>query len=238
MAYAADVPLKAPPAAAKPFNWTGCYFGGFGGENWGHSSHVATTANNGAPITNDFGMTGGIAGGAAGCNYEVSNILVGVEADYAWTDTKGSASDLPPFTVAATSATREKWMQTLRGRVGYAFDRFAIYGTAGAATAGTAVDISNPAFGNIENTQSRTGWTAGAGGEWAAWTAPWGALTVRLEYLHADFGSREYVNPPVVTSIGSTIVTRNVKLNDDVVRVGMNLLFNMGSSPSAEPPAK
>jgi outer membrane immunogenic protein len=231
MASAADVAVKAPPPPAV-FNWTGCYFGAVGGENWGRSSQVAaSSANTGLPITGDFNMNGGSAGGTVGCNYDVSNFVLGIEGDYAWTDSKGSAIDQPPFgiTVTTTSTTREKWLQTLRGRFGYAFDRFMVYGTAGLATAGTAVDVTSTLTGTVTDTQPRTGWTAGVGGEWAAWTAPWGALTVKLEYLHADFGAKQYINPEVVTSAGTIIVTRNTMLTNDMVRVGMNLLFNWGS---------
>jgi outer membrane immunogenic protein len=236
MASAADVAVKAPPAAPAPFNWTGCYFGAEGGGNWGRSSQVAaSSANVGLPITGDFNLSGGVAGGTVGCNYDISNFVLGIEGDYSWTDTKGSAIDRPPFgiTVATTSATREKWLQTLRGRFGYAFDRFMVYGTGGLATAGTAVDVTNT-LATVTDTQPRTGWTAGVGGEWAAWTAPWGAVTVKAEYLHADFGTKSYVNPPVLTSAGTTVITRNVMLTNDMVRVGMNLLFNWGSAAPAK----
>lgn len=60
-----------------------------------------------------------------------------------------------------------------------------------------------------------------------ATTGPWGALTLKLEYLHADFDSKQYVNPPV-TILGLTVVTRDVRLRDDMVRAGMNLKFNWG----------
>ena len=102
-----------------------------------------------------------------------------------------------------------------------------LYGTAGAAFAGTDVNVSNPAFGSVTASQRWVGWTAGVGGEWAVWTGPWGAMTFKLEYLHADFGSKLYVSPPVV--IGAfTIVTRDTKLTDDMVRAGMNVKFNWG----------
>jgi outer membrane immunogenic protein len=102
-----------------------------------------------------------------------------------------------------------------------------LYGTGGAAFAGTDVVVSNPAFGSISDSQSRIGWIVGGGGEWAAWTGPWGALTFKLEYLHADFGGELYVNPPITVATG-TIATRDVRLTDDMVRVGMNLKFNWG----------
>jgi opacity protein-like surface antigen len=77
-----------------------------------------------------------------------------------------------PFVTTTISETREKWLNTLRPRVGYAFDRFMIYGTVGAAAAGTQVLVSNPAFGTLVDHQVRNGWVAGGGAEWAAWSAP------------------------------------------------------------------
>ena len=235
-AFAADLPARVPMATKAPsymapviFSWTGCYIGVEGGGNWGRSSQVSQTAPNvGVPITGNFNLSGGIAGGTVGCNYQVSNVVVGIENDYSWTNKRGSATDLLPFNTAATSATSEKWIDTLRGRVGFAFDRFMIYGTAGAAFAGTNVSVSNPAFGTLTSSQNRTGWAAGVGGEYAVLADSWGAVSLKLEYLHADFGTKQYFNPAVATPIGTTIVTRDVKLTDDMVRAGVNVNFNWG----------
>ena len=97
-------------------------------------------------------------------------------------------------------------------------------GSGGGTWAGTSVNVSR--LVSVTDSQTRTGWVAGVGGERAAWTGPWGALTLKLEYLHADFGGLQYINPPVVNP-GGTIVTRNVKLTD-MVRVGANWKFNWG----------
>jgi len=67
--------------------------------------------------------------------------------------------------VTSTSATRERWIDTLRPRFGYAWDRFMIYGTAGVGLGRTDVTVSNAAFGSFTNSQNRVGWTAGLGGE-------------------------------------------------------------------------
>jgi outer membrane immunogenic protein len=82
----------------------------------------------------------------------------------------------------------------------------------------------------VTDSQSRTGWVAGVGGEWAAYTGPLGALTVKLEYLHADFGTSRYITTPIDFRVGCTttsIVSRDVKLSDDMVRVGVNWKFNV-----------
>lgn len=231
-AFAADLPAatytKAPAFAPVIFSWTGCYTGVEGGGNWGQSQQTARSGPAvGAPITGNFNLSGGIAGGTVGCNYQTSNFVFGVENDISWTNKKGSAADLAPFDPAGISSTREKWIDTLRGRAGVAFDRFMIYGTAGAAFAGTDVTVSGPVIGTLTSTQTRTGWTAGAGGEWAALVESWGVVSLKVEYLHADFGTKQYFNPAVTVG-NTTVVTRDVKLTDDMVRAGVNVKFNWG----------
>ncbi len=231
-AFAADLPAgpytKAPAFAPVLFDWTGCYIGVVGGGNWGQSQQTARSGPNvGAPITGNFNLSGGIAGGTVGCNYQTSNFVFGIENDISWTNKKGSAPDILPFDPAFTSSTREKWIDTLRGRVGFAFDRFMVFGTAGAAFAGTDVTVSSPVFGTVTSAQTRTGWTAGVGGEWAALVESWGAVTLKVEYLHADFGTKQYFAAPVVLG-PANIAARDVKLTDDMVRAGVNVKFNWG----------
>ncbi len=74
---------KAPPAAPPLFSWTGCYVGVEGGGAWGQSQHVAAAAPKpasvGLPITLKFNLAGALAGGTVGCNYQVGNVVLGVD---------------------------------------------------------------------------------------------------------------------------------------------------------------
>ncbi|HTC97590.1 MAG TPA: outer membrane beta-barrel protein [Bradyrhizobium sp.] len=234
-ASAADfpvVPAKAPLPVPAIFSWTGCYIGVEGGGNWGGSSQIARSgANANQPITGNYDLSGGIAGGTVGCNVQVSNFVLGIENDYSWTNKRGSALDQPPFVAGTTSSTREKWIDTLRGRFGYAIDRFMVYGTAGVAFAGTEVAVSNPLFGTVVDSKDRTGWVLGAGGEYAVWADAFADVTLKLEYLHAGFESKQYFVPPLAIA-GGTIATRDTKLSDDMVRAGVNVKFNWGPPPS------
>jgi outer membrane immunogenic protein len=235
---AADLPANAMPAkVAMPapilFSWTGCYVGAEGGGNWGRSEQIAQSGPFAqATITGKFDLSGGIAGGTVGCNVQTGNFVISVEDDFSWTDKQGSVPDLPPFSAAATSSIREKWLETLRGRFGYVpWERFMIYGTLGVAWAGTEVSVSNPAWGRVSDSQVRVGWVAGAGGEWAAWSGPWGDLTLKLEYLHLGFDAHNYFDPAISPAPGFTVVTRSLKLSDDMVRAGVNWKFNWWSTP-------
>jgi outer membrane immunogenic protein len=232
-ASAADFPASPMPAkVALPapilFSWTGCYVGVEGGGASGQGEQIAAGgANPATTITGGMTIKGGIAGGTVGCNIQMSDFVVSGEADFSWTNKHGSAQDLPPFNTASVSETREKWLDTFRGRFGYAIDRFMVYGTAGVAVAGTTVSISNPAFGTISESRDRTGWVAGVGGEFAVWTGGAFDVTLKVEYLHVGFETKQYFVLPVPTVAG-TIVTRETKLTDDIIRAGLNVKFNWG----------
>lgn len=221
-APAAKPPVKAPAPAA--FNWTGCYVGIQGGGSWGKSEHVGRVGDvAGGTITGTFNLTGGVAGGAFGCDFQIEKTVLGFENDASWTNLHGSKSDKPPND-RLTSSTREKWIDMFRGRVGYALDQFLIYGTAGVAFAGTEVSLANPVFVQVTDSKTRTGLAAGLGGEWAAYVDTWGAVSLKVEYVHVDFGSKRYIDPPT-----NGAITRDVRLTDDIVRAGVNVRFNWDS---------
>jgi outer membrane immunogenic protein len=228
-AMAADMgmPLKAPPLPPPAASWTGCYVGIEGGGNWGSSKSIDASdrvpADVGLPITNPFNLSGGLFGGTVGCNYQfASRWVIGIEDDFSWTNKTGSAFDLPPFNTASRNTMRENWLDTMRGRIGYGSAGWLFYVTGGAAFAGTTVTLLNMRDGNsVTDSSNRTGWTAGGGIEWA-FLPNW---SLKAEYLFADFGSSQYINPPVV--IGTDIFnSRNVLLTDNIVRVGINYRFN------------
>ena len=231
-ASAADFPVAPPMKAALPapilFSWTGCYVGVEGGGAWGQGEQAAKSGpNSGQTLTGGMSIKGAIAGGTIGCNIQMSNFVVSGEADFSWTNKRGSINDLPPFNTATISETREKWLDTFRGRFGYAIDRFMVYGTAGVAYAGSEVRVSNPAFGTLAESRPRTGWVAGLGGEFAVWTGGAFDVTLKVEYLHVGFEEKRYFVPEV--AVGAfTVETRSVKLTDDIVRGGLNVKFNWG----------
>ncbi len=221
---AADMRVKAPVSAPiAPFSWTGCYVGIEGGGNWGRSQHINAVSipdiSAGVPIADHFDLSGGMFGGTVGCNYQVNNWVFGIEDDLSWTNKKGSGFDIPPFNTLTTSETSEKWIDTLRGRIGIAWDRLLVYGTGGVAFARTDVNICAPEV-CVSDSQTRSGWVAGAGLEYALWQN----VSLKAEYLHADFGNHWYINPAAVVS-GELFVTRDVPLTDDMFRVGLNWRF-------------
>jgi len=237
VACAADLPIPPPVAVPVPvlFTWSGCYVGIEGGGIWGHSEQVeqAGPVGLGLSMTGRYSLSGGIAGGTLGCNVQLSNFVVGVENDFSWTNKKGSALNRPPFDTSVTNTTRESWIDTLRGRFGWTpVERFMVYATAGIAAVDAHLDVSSPTIGIVTDSRTRVGWTVGGGGEWAAWSGPFGDLTFKLEYLHAGFQSNTYFNVP--NAAGVAIFARDVHLSDDMVRAGVNLKFNWGNAVVAQ----
>ena len=108
-----------------------------------------------------------------------------------------------------TCSSRNDWLGTVRGRIGYAFDRFMPYVTGGAAFGD--LKASTPGSGSIGSDQ--TGWTVGGGIEYAL-SNKW---TIKLDYLHVDFGNINW--PPV-----------RVHFDEDTVRAGINYRFNWSGS--------
>ena len=221
---AADLPKKAPAGEAPAASlWSGCYIGIEGGGLWGSSEHVSTApASSGLSITPKFSESGGSAGGTIGCNYEFHSWIFGIENDLSWTNGHGSSHDQLPFNLAAVSHTDQNWLDGVRGRIGLAWNpSLMTYATAGAAFAGTRVNICNPTQGICASeSQTRTGWIGGFGFEYAIGYN----VSVKLEYLHADFGGGRYFTTPTTLGTG-TVATRDVELKDDLVRAGLNWRF-------------
>jgi outer membrane immunogenic protein len=185
-AMAADMPLKAPAIAPVPvYTWTGCYIGGHVG--WYRARQDGDTAAfppgfgppavGGAgiagygvlPTSHDLNDDGIIAGGHAGCNYQMGKVLFGIEGDFSWLDRNssdaepvtGSFPTVGAFPVAGTNmqlSASTKWLASLRARLGWVFgpsDTWLIYATGGVAFTQTAYSAvftpsTNPAslFGN------------------------------------------------------------------------------------------
>ena len=206
-AEAADLsvaPLyKAPPAPppSPAYNWSGFYLGVNGGGGWGHSYWDSSATG--------MGLSGGLAGGTAGYNYEFSNnVVLGLEGDMDWANLKGSNTTALCPTGCSTS---DSWLSTVRGRLGYAFGGVMPYVTGGLAAGD--IQASSPGFAGA--TADRAGWTAGGGIEFAL---P-GNWTAKAEYLHVDLGRFNCG----VNCNGTP--TDNVSMHDNIVRAGVNYRF-------------
>jgi outer membrane immunogenic protein len=111
---------------------------------------------------------------------------------------------------------------TVRGRIGWAFDRLLVYGTGGAAFASLKDQFTDPpGVGPIGFTSapssSVSGWTAGGGIEYAFadhWTA-------KAEYLHVGFPDRSVTTTVFPGSAYSFVFKDSL----NIARVGINYKF-------------
>jgi outer membrane immunogenic protein len=224
--------VKAPPAAVATYNWTGFYLGVEGGGAWGHSQYGSAdpTFNPGLPITPSFNLSSGLFGGTFGYNWQINNWLVGVEGDLSWVHKAGGAFGIPPFATTSINATTERWLGTDRLRLGFIpADRWLLYVTGGLAAADVEATVSPVGVGPFSQTQTRTGWTAGAGVE-AAVAQSW---SLKLEYLYVGLPTGTYFSPNIPLINGGAVITRSVSANDNIVRAGINYRWPVaGLSPA------
>jgi outer membrane immunogenic protein len=234
----APAPMYKAPPPVPVFSWTGCYGGVNAGYAWGKADVVSTISVAGinpnavaaaeSPSINLSGFTGGAQ---LGCNYQIGAIVWGIEGDFDYMGLRGSNTTTAifpggggAFTVA--SSVNTTWLATVRPRVGVAFDRGLIYVTGGLAA--TNLQYNNTftsVAGNFETASistTRTGWTIGAGWEYA-FDFNWSA---KLEYLYTDFGHASTTGTEFFLGVldGNTH-THDVRLRSSLLRVGLNYRF-------------
>jgi outer membrane immunogenic protein len=254
-AKAADMPVKAPIFKAAPYDpWTGFYVGGNVGYSWGGWNSVNPVPANGLATVGfgNFGpglgpaakpnVDGWIGGLQAGYNWHLQpNWVFGLEGDFQWSGERatntGSAVLLNvPFgdgrlilSDQAVNTWKLDWFSTIRARGGWLFDpQWLLYGTGGLAFGRASYSIANTAtvtraftggvsaslstFGS--ETRTEVGWTLGAGIEHQL-ARNWSA---KLEYLYVDLGTHRFLS--------LTGSDTDVKLRDNILRVGLNYQFH------------
>jgi outer membrane immunogenic protein len=265
--FAADMPLKAAPPVLPPipaYSWTGCYIGGhigggFGRKDW--SSDASDTSEihviaNLFGIT-DFGsdvITGFLGGFQGGCDYQFySHFLIGVEADFSWSNLRGNHTSTFPFNGTNfdqeifASHTEVDRFGTFTGRIGFASDRALFYLKGGGAWVHDRLSFSdNFLFPEVPVTvavigtasSTRLGWTVGAGFEYALLPN----LSAFIEYNYLSFGTfRETFNCIGLQNGGSnqaicggsgaspsTTVPVDLRQQVHAIKLGLNWRFNWG----------
>ncbi|MGI2031257.1 outer membrane protein [Rhizobium panacihumi] len=186
-----EVPM-APAAIETPaFTWTGAYVGLQGGAGWMDGS-----ANILGIIDASQDFDGGVIGGFAGYNWQFGNgFVVGLEGDVDYNFNEERLFGLEMGT---------DWSATARGRVGYAVDRFMVYGAAGWTMTKGYVKVLGR-----EESETFSGWTAAAGVDYAVTDK----IFVRGEFRHNDFGDK------------NVLPGLNVDLDQNVVKVGLGFKF-------------
>jgi outer membrane immunogenic protein len=200
LAYRGPRPPVAAPIYSPFYNWTGFYVGINGGGGWGNSTWDGIGG---------FSVSGGMIGVTAGYNYQINQFVLGAEADIDWSGMNGSNNGC-----FLGCETRNSWLATVRGRLGYSFDRFMPYLTAGVALGN--ISASLPLLPILPGGSSTTaGWTAGAGFEVALFRN----VTAKAEYLFVDLGD---FNCGLNCGL---LPNGNVSFYANVLRGGINFRF-------------
>lgn len=184
-AWAADAIVDAPAPVGDGATWTGLYFGGFAGGSFGDTDFQAGPS--GGPSFIDLSVTSsGFTGGAQiGYDWQIDNFVIGAVADIAYTDYKADVSaSVPGFGGEAES--KLQYLGTVRGRLGYAWDRALIYGHGGFAYGKSEQSISLNGTEIFSGSQNRTGWTVGAGIEYKLTDH----VSFGTEYAYVDLGNK------------------------------------------------
>ena len=152
------VAQEAPPAVN---NWSGFYIGGAGDWNAGHFNR-----------NGDAYAFGGQA--FTGYNRQQGQIVYGVEADLGYSGADSTRNGL---------TAKNGVNGSVRGRLGYDFNPFMLYGTAGLA-------LGQNKLSDDTSSESKTavGYTVGAGAE----TFITNNITARLEYRYTDYGKKDF----------------------------------------------
>jgi outer membrane immunogenic protein len=169
-AFAADAVEAIPsaPAAVETvpvFTWSGPYLGLHSGYGWGDGN----ASGAGGSASDNF--DGWRIGGFAGYNWQLSNgFVAGVEGDLNYDWNKNSYPGGFDIDTGLSGS--------VRGRVGYAFDRALVYAAGGWTATNVSLD------GPVKDDDTLNGWTIGAGLDYAFTDNVFG----RLEYRYNDYG--------------------------------------------------
>jgi outer membrane immunogenic protein len=183
VARAADVVVEEPlPPEVPVFTWTGFYVGIQGGYVW-----TDLDVDPGGFGFDD--LNGGLFGGYVGYNFEAAPFVFGVEGDFngVWNDDTFFFAGPAPFTLEVGT----DWLASIRARAGYAFDRALIFATGGVAFTQASADVTFIGFPTVSGDDTLTGWTVGAGLEYA-FTDNW---LGRFEYRYYGFEDQDLDGP-------------------------------------------
>jgi outer membrane immunogenic protein len=229
-AVAADMPVKAPYLKAPPpsVSWTGCYGGVEAGGLWTRTSTVSNGTTNGVPVgpaagtplilPNDFsGVMGGLE---AGCNYQFQSFVIGLEGTGDAVGADSTSQSTSPFNPAFSETFNQRWLATVRGRLGFLWDpNTLVFATGGGAWAQwKATDFSSTTISVSEN-DSSWGWTVGGGVEYWMPGTQWSAKAEYL-YIHFKDFTSNFLSPATVSQTTS--------VSEHIFKIGLNYHFNWG----------
>ena len=229
------MPVKAAPAPARVFSWTGCYLGGHVGWGWGRKTITDTPQGDlttlvGLPyhrLTSIRTDSSAAVRSAATINSR-QNWVIGVEGQFLMGRHFTASAALPEYFPADTQhLPRQNRLDGKCHRSGWAIRGIPLarLRQRRRGLGPRQIQRCEPTYvGSWAASETRSGWTVGGGLEWA-FADNWSA---KLEYQYYDFGTRDvafvggagaalsFLNPSIET----------VKQQIQTVTVGVNYRFS------------
>jgi outer membrane immunogenic protein len=210
---------SGPARYAQPYNWSGVYVGINAGEMSGDISGSLPTAP-GFPFNVDLGSRF-VFGGHIGYQHQIGNFVLGVEGGYTDTGNRWSSNPAGPDCANVFPCqARMDGIWQVGGRLGYAVDRWMVYGTGGFA----ATDVGTRSAPGIEvASATHNGWFIGGGTEFALTKN----LILGVEYLHYDFNAQTQNTDPATNPGGvcPLFCVRRIDPDADIVRARLSVKF-------------
>jgi outer membrane immunogenic protein len=220
-ARAADMPGPGPapllrgPSAIVTSSWAGIYLGGHAGYAWTDGEYII---NDGVIERIGIDASGFLGGGQIGAQAQWGHWVIGVEGAYTWADLDQTrpASLVP----TRTAAVDVRQIGTIAGKLGWAWDRWMVYGKGGIAFGRVhTLDTTIAPPITFDSRVWETGYTLGIGVDYML-TPSW-IVGAELNYYNFTF------NRSLTSSTGAVpaaIHDSNVDVFAMMVRA--NYLFN------------
>ncbi len=211
----------------RPYDWSGLHVGFHAGlaqseATWdsliGRNGNQTFLLTNGSSHT----ATGWLSGVQTGIDVQTGRLVIGAGASLSYMPIEHRVTATTIAFAYDTEFTENiNWIGTVTGRVGYAFDNVLLYGKGGAAIAGVDYIWVVHGVGSLldKGSQTRFGWTAGAGAEYA-FRNNWSAS---IEYNYVALGAK---SEPFGVGAGA-MFSHNATTDLHLVKAGLNYRFSV-----------
>jgi outer membrane immunogenic protein len=222
---AAAADALTPPLPTETYNWSGFYAGVSAGYVHGNAE-VRDFAAGVAPGPFSYDFDGGIGSGQIGYNYQIDNLVLGLEGDLGYMGSNGHGIIGSANAGSHQDLTLDGGLfGDLTGRLGYAFGPAMVYAKGGFAffNGEAKQQTTNPGYSST-GTDIFTGWTLGGGLAYRLSRH----VSMDLGYQHFDFGHANghqtalVADPP--TPAGQKFPNRT-SLTADMVKIGLSYHF-------------